>query len=178
MDDAHRALRDELFRRLEATKEAPEVKNTDGSNYWGPRITKAIKDREADGPALVDYVKKVLRKTGESEGWNALVEASRLDLSFEDLVVKAAEPIRSLFTDEDRELAQAILDAQGGEVALKSEERRAEAVATEAQAVEHDRKIVADVRRRREAAGKSWTPEMEADMLARMAVRRREERTQ
>jgi hypothetical protein len=33
MDDAHRALRDEIFRRLEATRDDPGVTNTDGSNY-------------------------------------------------------------------------------------------------------------------------------------------------
>jgi hypothetical protein len=87
VDDAHRALRDEIFRRLEAARDDENVTNTDGSNYWGPRITKAVKDREDDGPALVKYVKSVLRKTGESEGWHALLEADRLELSFEEAAV-------------------------------------------------------------------------------------------
>ena len=54
MDDAHRALRDEIFRRLEATRDDRNVTNTDGSNFWGPRITKAVKDRDDDGPALIE----------------------------------------------------------------------------------------------------------------------------
>ncbi len=166
MDDAHTALRDAIFRRLDATQGDPKVRNTDGSNYWGPRITKAVKDREDDGPALVKYVKTVLRKTGESEGWNALLEADRLDLSFEDMVFNADEPIRGLFTDEDRRLAEDLLGEQRSEIDRRRNERKAEAVG-------QDRKIVADVRRSREAAGKPWTPEIEAEMLARLAERRR-----
>jgi hypothetical protein len=167
MDDAHRALRDEIFRRLEAARDDRNVTNTDGSNYWGPRITKAVKDRDDDGPGLVKYVKSVLRKTGESEGWNALLEAKRLDLSFEDMVLHADEPVRALFTEEDRALAGQILAEQGSEIERKRVEQ-------EATAAEHDRRIVADVRTSREAAGKAWTNEIEADMLARLAERRRQ----
>jgi hypothetical protein len=173
VDDAHRALRDEIFRRLEATKDDPKVTNTDGSNYWGPRITKAVRDREGDGPALVGYVQSVLRKTGESEGWNALLEADRLDLSFEEMVLNADEPVRGLFTDDDRRLAAQILDEQGIALQQKSAERESEAAAREAEAVAYDRKIVADVRARREAAGHTWSSEIEGEMLGRLAARRR-----
>lgn len=165
VDYAHRALRDEIFRRLEAARADPSVTNADGSNYWGPRITKAVKDREGDGPALVTYVKGVLRKTGESEGWNAMLEAHRLDLSFEDMVLRADDPIRTLFDDEDRRLAANILDQQQSEIGRRHEEH-------EAEAVEHDRRIVAKVRTSREAAGKPWTVEIEEDMLNGRADRR------
>jgi hypothetical protein len=174
MDDAHRALRDEIFRRLEAAGDDRNVTNTDGSNYWGPRITKAVKDRDDDGPALVKYVKSVLRKTGESEGWNALLEAKRLDLSFEDMVLHADEPVRALFTEEDRALAAQILAEQGTAIERKRVEQEAKEAEQEAKAVEHDRRIVADVRTGREVAGKAWTNEIEADMLARLAERRRQ----
>jgi hypothetical protein len=147
-------------------RDDPNITNTDGSNYWGPRITKAVKDREDDGPALVKYVKGVLRKTGESEGWNALLEAHRLDLSFEDMVLNADEPIRELFTEEDRRLAAQILGDQQGEI-----ERRCEAA--ESIEIERDRRIVAEVASKREEAGKPWTAEMEAQMLAERAERRR-----
>jgi hypothetical protein len=173
MDDTHRALRDEILRRLDETREDPTVKNTDGSNYWGPRITKAVKDREDDGPALVTYVKSVLRKSGDSEGWNALVEAGRLDLSFEDLVLHADEPIRGLFTDQDRELATQILDDYTEAIGRKADELEAEAAAREAAEIERDRRIVAGVRQRREASESDWTAEIEADMLGGMAARRR-----
>jgi hypothetical protein len=174
MDDAHGALRDEIFRRLEATKDDPNVTNTDGSNYWGPRITKAVNDRESDGPALVKYVQAVLRKTGDSEGWNALLEADRLGLSFEEMVLNADEPVRGLFTDEDRRLAAQILGQQGIALERKRVERESEASAREAEAVEHDRKIVADVRASRESAGKAWSDQIEEEMLGRLADRRRQ----
>jgi hypothetical protein len=171
----YRALRDEIFRRLDKAREDPNVKNADGSNYWGPRVTKAVKDRENDGPALVKYVKGVLRKMGESEGWNALMEGHRLNLTFEDMVLRY-EPIRGLFTDEDRRLAAELLDEQESEIERKRDEREAEEAAREAEAVEHDHEIVDTVRRSREAAGKPWSPEIEAEMLRGLAERRRKER--
>jgi hypothetical protein len=155
----------EIRHRFQVMRDDPNITNTDGSNYWGPRITKAVNDREGNGPALVKYVKGVLRKTGESEGWNALLEADRLDLSFEDMVLNGDEPIRGLFTDEDRELAAQILGDQRTEIDRRCERR-------EAEAVEHDRQIVADVRGSREAAEKQWTAEIEDEMLARLAERR------
>src|SRR4051812_13934640 len=71
VDLAHKALLAEIRRRLEAARDDPKVTNSDGSNYWGPYVTRAINEREHDGPALVRYIKGVLRKSGESEGWNA-----------------------------------------------------------------------------------------------------------
>ncbi len=125
MHPAHRALLSEIRHRLEAARDDPQVTNTDGSNYWGPYVTRAINEREDDGPALVQYIKDVLRKSGESEGWNSLLEAGRLDISFEDMVFDAVEPIRGLFSDEDRRIAGQSLGEQRGEL----ERRRA---ATEA----------------------------------------------
>ena len=166
MDAAHGALLAEIRRRLEETRDDPGVMNSDGSNYWGPYVTRAIDQRESDGPALVAYIKSVLRKSGDSEGWNALLEADRLDLSFEDMVATAVEPVRSLFSDEDRAIAAQSLGEQRTEL-----ERRRQT--QEAADVERDRKIVADVGERRRAAGKAWTPEMEARMLADRAANRR-----
>jgi len=165
MDAAHAALLTEVRRRLKETKDDPNVKNSDGSNYWGPYVTRAVEDRTDDGPALVRYVKGVLRKTGESEGWSALLEGRRLDLSFEDVVLNAGEPIRSLFDDEDPRLAAESLGAQQDEL-----DRRKSV--EEADAVEQDRRVVARVAERRRAAGKPWTPDMEQAMLAERAARR------
>jgi hypothetical protein len=156
----------EIRRLLEAVRDDPNVTNVDGSNYWAPRVTKAVNDREDDGPALVQYIKGVLRKTGESQGWSALLEAKRLDLSFEEMVVKAVDPIRGLFSDEDRQIAAESLSEQQGEI-----ERRREA--TEDAEVERDRGIVAGIASKRQAAGESWTAEIETEMLAWMADRRR-----
>jgi hypothetical protein len=166
MDPAHTALLKEIRRRLAAAKDDPNITNSDGSNYWGPYVTRAIDQRENDGPALVTYIKGVLRKPGESEGWNAMLEADRLDISFEDMVLNAEEPIRGLFDDEDRQIAAQLLGQQEGEI-----ERRRDAI--EAQEVERDHRIAADVGARRRAAGKPWTEKMEARMLAERAERRR-----
>jgi hypothetical protein len=166
VEEAHRALLAEIRRRLEAARDDPNITNTDGSNYWGPYVTRAVNDRENDGPGLVAYIKGVLRKPGDSEGWNALLEADRLDISFEDMVVNAAEPIRPLFDAEDRAIARRSLGVQQHEI-----ERRREAM--EATEVERDQRIIAEVGARRRAAGKPWTSEMEAAMLAERAERRR-----
>lgn len=112
------------------------------------------------------YIKDVLRKTGESEGWNALLEAGRLGISFEDMVVTAAEPIRGLFSDEDRRIASWSLGEQQGELQRRQD-------AAEAAEVERDHRIVAQVAAKRRAAGKPWTAEREARMLAERAERRR-----
>ena len=169
MDRPHKALLAEVRRRLELARDDPKVTNADGSNYWGPYVTRAINQREDDGPALVQYIKDVLRKPGESEGWNSLLEAARLDISFEDMVLNAVEPIRNLFDDDDRTIAARSLGEQQHEIKRRHEE-------AEAAEVERDRRIVAVVAERRRSAGKPWTVEMEARMLAERAERRRSSR--
>lgn len=165
MDQAHRALLAEIRHRLQVVRDDRNVTNADGSNYWGPYVTRAINDREHDGPALVQYIKDVLRKTGESEGWSALLEADRLDTSFEDMVLNTAEPIRGLFSDEDRRIAAQSLGEQQDEIAHRRE-------VAESAEVDRDRRIVAEVASKRQAAGKPWTADMEAQMLTDRAERR------
>lgn len=166
MDDAHKALLAEIRRRLAEARDDPNITNTDGSNYWGPYVTRAINDREDDGPALVQYIKDVLRKPGESEGWNALLEADRLDVSFEDMVMKADEPIRGLFNDEDRRIAAQLLGRQTTEI----ERRRTQAEAAEK---ERDHRILAEIDERRVREGKpELTETQRAAVLADRAARR------
>lgn len=72
--------------------------------------------------------------------------------------------------------ADAVGSAKRNEVLRRhggTEDREAEAAVREAEAAEHDRRIAADVRASREAPGKPWAPEMETEMLARLAARRR-----
>jgi hypothetical protein len=45
----HKALLAEIRRRLDAAREDPNVTNADGSNYWGPYVTRAVDKREHDG---------------------------------------------------------------------------------------------------------------------------------
>lgn len=162
MDDAHSALLEEIRARLGAAVDAPEVRNKNGTNYSAPRVSRAIEGRADDGPALVKYVKGAIRK---SEAWNALKEADRLDLSFEHLVVNADEPVRSLFSDEDRQVAEQALSERTAEIGLKRDEAEAAAVA-------QDRRIVAKMGELSRRDGKPWTPEMEEKALARMASQR------
>jgi hypothetical protein len=167
VDRAHQALLAEIRSRLDAAREDRKITNVGGSNYWGPYVTRAINEREHDGPALVGYIKSVLRKSGDSEGWNALLEAGRLDISFEDMVVNAAEPIRSLFSDEDRELGAQSLGEQSAEL----DRRREEAEATE---LERDRQVLADMDDRRVSHGKAkLTESQRAGVLVDRAARRR-----
>lgn len=84
-------------------------------------MTRAVDKREHDGPGLVQYIKDVLRKSGESQGWSSLLEGDRLDISFEDMVLNAVEPIQGLFTDEDREIAARSLRWQQSEIASRRE---------------------------------------------------------
>jgi hypothetical protein len=166
VDHAHKALLAEIRRRLEDARDDPNVTNADGSNYWRPYVTRAINDRDGDRPALVKYIRDVLRKSSESQGWNALLEGDRLDLSFEDMVLSAVEPIRGVFDDEDREIADRSLGNQRAEIVRRRE-------AKEAAEVERERRIVAEVAARRRAEGKPWTPEIEARVLAERAAKRR-----
>lgn len=110
MDPRHKALLDEVRRRIELVSDDPNVLNRDGRMSWrGPRVRRAVEKRADDGPALVNYIRGVLRKR-ESEGWNALREADRLQYSFEDMVANPPDPrMAVLFSDEDRELATRLL---------------------------------------------------------------------
>jgi hypothetical protein len=110
LNPRHKALLDEVRRRIELASDDPTVLNRDGRTSWrGPRVRRAVETRADDGPALVKYIRGVLRKR-QSEGWNALREADRLQYSFEDMVANPPDPrIAGLFNDEDRELAMWLL---------------------------------------------------------------------
>lgn len=110
LDPAHKALLEEVRHRIKQASDDPNVLNSDGRKSWrGPRVRMAVDNRADDGPALIRYIKGVLRKR-QSEGWNALLEADRLQYSFEDIVANPPDPrIAGLFSDEDRELATRLL---------------------------------------------------------------------
>ena len=166
MDRAHQALLTEIRRRLDETREDRKITNVGGSNYWGPYVTRAINEREDDGPALVGYIQDVLRKANDSQGWNALLEADRLDISFEDMVANAAEPIRGLFTDEDREIAARSLGEQSAEIARRREQ-------VEATELKRDHQVLADMDDRRAGQGKAKLSESQREgVLAERAARR------
>jgi hypothetical protein len=110
LDPRHKALVGEVRRRIELASDDPEVVNCDGRTSWrGPRVRRAVEKRPDDGPDFVKYIGGVLRKR-ESEGWNGVREADRLQNSFEDMVANPPDPrIAALFSDDDRELATRLL---------------------------------------------------------------------
>ncbi|MGB0095852.1 MAG: hypothetical protein WBP81_25350 [Solirubrobacteraceae bacterium] len=101
-----------------------------------------------------------------TDGYKALIQAGRPNLTAEAVVAAGEAPWSSLFTDEDRAAARARLGAMEHEHQQKLQ-------SLEAEAVEHDRKIVRKVSESRVAKGKpALTPKQEAEMLARMAAKR------
>jgi hypothetical protein len=63
LDPAHRALLEEVRRRIELASDDPKVLNSDGRTSWrGPRVRMAVENRADDGLALVKYIRGVLRK--------------------------------------------------------------------------------------------------------------------
>jgi hypothetical protein len=129
------------------------------------RFAQAVERRAEDGAALVGYVRSKIHGP-PTEGYNALIAAGRPDLTVEDVVADAHAAWASEFTDVDREAARERL---GSMVAADTAKREA----AETKAVEHDRKIVAVVNRRRLAEGKpELTAHQESEILARRAAER------
>jgi len=165
MNDAQRAL---LARLREVFDEVPRTGalNAGGRPLRLQRTETAVKDREDDGPRLVEYLRAKVYARPES-GYAALVKAGRPELTFEAMVADADAPWASEFTEADREAARQRLGAQ-------LDAHREQLDAEEAEAVERDRAIVAQVSASRVAKGRpALTREQEADMLERRAESRR-----
>jgi hypothetical protein len=164
VNDAHKAL---LARLRELVDETPGsgALNLGRRPLHINRFSQAVEARADDGPALVAYIRSKVHEPATSS-YSALIEAGRPDLTAEAVVADAAAPWASEFTDADRSTARARLGAM-----LEAHRRDEEAV--EAEAVQYDRKIVADVSASRVAKGKPpLTPEQEQEMLADRAARR------
>ena len=164
VNNAQKALLDRLRELVEETPKSGAL-NAAKQPLYVTRFAQAVARRANDGPALVAYVREKVheRATGS---YNALVVAGRLDLSVEALVDDETAPWASKFTNADRVAARARLGSM-------REAHGKEQEAAEAAAVEHDRKIVAEVSARRVAKGKApLTPEQEAIMLRERSERR------
>ncbi|MDA0182425.1 hypothetical protein OJ997_19105 [Solirubrobacter phytolaccae] len=129
------------------------------------RFGQAVERRAEDGTALVAYVRAKVHAPAK-DGYDALIDAGRSDLTVEALVADREAAWASEFTDEDREAAEARLGSM-----LEADKTRKNAA--EAEAVAYDQRIVAMASKRRAAEGKpALTPKQEAQMLARMAATR------
>lgn len=164
MNTAHKAL---LARLREIVEETPKsgALNAGKRPLYVTRFAQAVERRADDGEALVKYARaKVLEAPTES--YTALIEAKRPDLTVEAVVADADAEWASEFTDAERAAARGRL----GEM-IEAHSKAQEPV--EAQAVAHDRSIVARVSASRVAKGRpGLTPDQEAEMLSERAARR------
>ena len=101
-----------------------------------------------------------------TDGYDALVEVGRPDLTVEALVADADAPWAREFTDDDRRAARERLGSM-------IEADRVRRSAAEAEAVEADRRIVALMNTRRADQGKGpLSPAQEAQVMERLASER------
>src|ERR1700712_239506 len=157
MNDAQTSLLARLRQLVDETPTSGAL-NAGGRPLHITRFAQAVEARAEDGPALVDYVKaKVHAKQTQSYG--ALVRAGRADLTVEAVAADTDASWTSEFSDDDRTRANERLGKML-EVARQQRE------AIEAQGLEYDLRIVANVSARRVAKGKpALTPEQEQTML-------------
>jgi hypothetical protein len=165
---AQKALLDRLRYIIEETPKSGAL-NAGKRPLYVTRFARAVEARANDGEALVAYIRAKVYEPATTS-YNALVAAGAPDLTVEAAVADADAEWASEFTDLDRATARERL---GTMVEMHREERTAADAAAEAEAVEHDRKIVADVDASRIAKGKPpLTPEQKASMLERRAAAR------
>ena len=101
-----------------------------------------------------------------TDGYDALIEAGRPDLTVEALVADANAPWASEFTDADRRAA----DERLGTMLESDRVRRA---AAEAEAVKADRRIITLMNQQRADQGKDpLSPAQEAQVMERLAAKR------
>jgi hypothetical protein len=164
MTDAHRALLAELRRSAEETPRSGAL-NAGKRPYYPRRFMDAVERRAEEGDQLVSYMREKIYGV-PTDGYNALIAAGHPELTAEAMVAAREAPWSSLFTDEDRAAASQRLSNM-----KQAHQQKLQAL--EAEAIEHDRRIVTRVSESRVAKGKpALTPQQEAEMLARMAAER------
>jgi len=168
MNDAQKALLARL-RELVVVTPTSGALNAAKRPLHITRFAQAVERRAEDGDKLVAYLRAKVHEPATSS-YDGLIDAGRADLTVEALVADGDAAWASEFTDEDREAAAARLSTM-------VEADKARKGAAEAEAVAYDQKIVALANTRRVAEGKpQLTPQQEAQMLARMAAARADER--
>jgi hypothetical protein len=161
---AQRAL---LARLRELVIETPAsgALNAGKKPYHPTRFAQAVERRAEDGAELVKYVRAKVYAPA-TDGYDALIEAGRPDLTVEAVVADADAPWAAVFSDDDRFAASERLGTM-------LEADRAKRASVEAAAVGKDRRIVALMNERRAGEGKPpLTPEQEAQILARLTAKR------
>ena len=164
MNSAQKALLARLRELIEETPKSGAL-NAGKKPLYVTRFAQAVERRAEDGDALVKYVRSKIHEKA-TDGYSALIEAGRPDLTVEAVVADEEADWASEFDDADRSAARARL----GEMHDAVNDRREIA---ESAAVEHDWKIIARMNERREAEGKQpLSPQQEADVLERRTKER------
>ena len=164
MNDAQKALLDRLREIVEETPKSGAL-NAAKQPLYVTRFAQAVERRAEDGEALVKYARSKVHET-PTGSYNSLIKAGRPDLTVEALVADAEAKWASEFSDADRAAAQTRLGTM-------IEAHRKEQESVEADAVEGDRKIVAQVSASRVAKGSpELTADQKATMLKNLAERR------
>lgn len=158
-----------MARLRELIEETPKsgALNAGKKPLYVSRFAQAVERRAEDGDALVKYVRAKIHERA-TDGYSALIDAGRPDLTVEAVVADEDASWASEFTDADRAAARARL----GEMRDAVKDRREVA---ESAAIEHDWKIIARMNERRESEGKPpLSPQQEADVLKRRSDERGE----
>jgi hypothetical protein len=164
VNDAQRAL---LERLRELVIETPKsgALNAGKQPYHPTRFAQAVERRADDGDALVKYVRAKVHEPA-TDGYDALIEAGRPDLTVEALVADANAPWTSEFDEDDRRAANERLENM-----LEANQVRRDAA--EAEAVESDRRILTLMNKQRADQGKGpLSPAQEAQVMERLASQR------
>jgi hypothetical protein len=133
--------------------------------YRAGRTAAAVRSREDDPAALVEYVTKIaLQET--SETLSALVKVNRLDLSIEFLVADETKVYAPLFSDATRAAALEKLGSRAERVSELAAKRGAEADAA-------DRRLIETIRRQRVDKGQvPYTEAQERSIVENRARKR------
>lgn len=164
VNNAQRAL---LARLRELIVETPSsgALNSGKKPYRPNRFAQAVERRSDDGEALVEYVRSKVHGPA-TDGYDALVDAGRPDLTVEAVVADTDAPWAAEFDDDDRGAAKQRLGTM-----LEAE--RARRATVEAEAVEGDRRVVASMNKRRADEGRpALTPAQQAQVMARLESQR------
>jgi hypothetical protein len=162
--EQHAALLYDLREQLAALPGSGAI-NAGRKPYRANRTEQAVKAREDDPVALVEYVTKIAFQT-TSEALSALVRVNRLDLSIEYLVADESKVYAPLFSAEARAAARAKLGDWRERVGELAREQ------AEAELAE-DRRIIDVMNRQRDRHGKAPLSEREEE---RVLASRREQR--
>jgi hypothetical protein len=131
------ALVDEVEAMLETEQYRKRgVKNRGGGVYRPSQlgiVWKKILDEEGPEGLLAWFKRHLTEITDTSSGWDALVEADAVDLTWEHRLSDPHAPFAILLTDEERAIARRRVEEQGAEAGKRAAQRAQEAAREDAE---------------------------------------------